>query len=164
MMRSLSIHNNHNAICGESSHYARTATWKAAAFLDPSVVKSSQAAHRAANRAKHSWVKRSATSCWMVSASSSSDPLIESDPWAGSRLPETTPKCNTSPFDLDPWARFQNEGCRSAQLGGDDMGSGCRACAVCAAWMALAEAQNRTIAMLSDALVTRCGSSATFEG
>lgn len=115
ILRSICIHDNHNVIAGAPSHYARSATWKAAAHLNDKEVRTALAAHRAANRAKHQWPCAVAAHCnssLPCSVELADDPLQLNDPWAAAAaaLGRYSPVALASGRvieDTDVWAAFR---------------------------------------------------------
>ena len=76
VVRSLVLHKEHNDSMDVPTHFARNATKLALSrgAIDEGSSRAAHAAHRAANRAKHSWPR--------PQGSDVCDPLFDSDPWA----------------------------------------------------------------------------------
>jgi len=105
---SLSAHSRHNKLNGHGSHFARSAALSAAADQLISRPECDQAlrTHRAANRAKHSWLLK-------VPSNDQADPLTIHDPWkASSHSPPvrgvSLASTSARASSLDPWRNYTN--------------------------------------------------------
>lgn len=107
MAKSLAIHDDHNSRTGRPLHFARQAAL--AAPCDRAEMRSALAAHRAANRAKHSWTTHPRGS-WADLSADPADPeevhvsgLAPSSPWAESfdvchRQSSSSPRASAPTF------------------------------------------------------------------